>query len=338
MTCKRCRRATKVIWTTSFPGRTERTRECQCGIVFSTVEKLDRKSIRPSRGIVRLAVTEAMKILVFERDGYQCVYCQGQQDLVVDHFVPFVAPIEPGRSIEDETAFRNSVENMVCCCSSCNSGKGDSTHWVRGRKGAAVVQKEDQLGEDIDSGFDLSPDDPDSGPISLGDPERARVRGKGRAYSLEFESVWHSYGRRQEKARAYEAWKIAARAEGPEVLRDRILYALKWQGPIFAQEGWKYAPYLERYIKRAKWEDEPPPAATGQGIIRQARSPYCIFHRAFGSKGKLPREGAQAGCPECKHVAAATRVRRESEPTPLLSIVPATLEEIERARKESVGG
>ena len=45
----------------------------------------------------------------------------------------------------------------------------------------------------------------------------------------------------------------------PHVLRDLILKALAWQGPRWAQDGWKFAKYFERYLKARRWEDEPLP-------------------------------------------------------------------------------
>jgi hypothetical protein len=86
------------------------------------------------------------------------------------------------------------------------------------------------------------------------------VRGKAREYSPAFETAWKLYGRRDEKLRAYGEWIIQARLAGGEtLLLPLILAALKWQSPGWATEGWRFAPYFERYLKRRKWEDEPPP-------------------------------------------------------------------------------
>lgn len=94
----------------------------------------------------------------------------------------------------------------------------------------------------------------------LSDQTRPRVRGKAREYSDAFETAWRAYGRKDEKLRAYGEWIIQARlAGGDTLLLPLILASLRWQGPIWAAEGWKFAPYFERYLKRRKWEDEPPP-------------------------------------------------------------------------------
>jgi predicted alpha/beta-hydrolase family hydrolase len=54
---------------------------------------------------------------------------------------------------------------------------------------------------------------------------------------------------------------VRAKEVGGEAkLLTLILGALKWQSADWATDGWKFAPYFERYLKRRKWEDEPPPA------------------------------------------------------------------------------
>lgn len=59
--------------------------------------------------------------------------------------------------------------------------------------------------------------------------------------------------------RAFGEWLVAAHSVGGETsLLPLILGSLAWQAPIWADEGWKFAPYFERYLKRRKWEDEPP--------------------------------------------------------------------------------
>lgn len=104
----------------------------------------------------------------------------------------------------------------------------------------------------------------DPNPISPGNPNRARVRGKARDYSPAFETAWRAYGRKEEKLRAYGEWIVQARLAGGEtLLLPLILSSLKWQSEGWATEGWKFAPYFERYLKRRKWEDERPPMPTG---------------------------------------------------------------------------
>lgn len=79
------------------------------------------------------------------------------------------------------------------------------------------------------------------------------------SYSAAFEYAWKLYGRREEKAQAFAAWKLRApEVGGEDELARRVTDALAWQGPAWSEHGWQFAPYFERYIKRRKWDDEPP--------------------------------------------------------------------------------
>lgn len=90
---------------------------------------------------------------------------------------------------------------------------------------------------------------------------RARVRGPNKEYSPAFEAAWVQYGRKQEKEESFFRWRLAATTVGGEEPLLRLcLAAFRWQAREWGQEGWKYAPYFHRYLKRRKWEDEPPPA------------------------------------------------------------------------------
>ena len=51
-----------------------------------------------------------------EKWGNECAYCGSEENLTIDHVIP--------RS----KGGHNSVENMVCCCESCNQDKAH-THW-----------------------------------------------------------------------------------------------------------------------------------------------------------------------------------------------------------------
>jgi 5-methylcytosine-specific restriction endonuclease McrA len=50
---------------------------------------------------------------IYRRDEYTCVYCPSKKDLTIDH----VKPRSKGG--------KNSWENLVTCCSSCNTAKGN---------------------------------------------------------------------------------------------------------------------------------------------------------------------------------------------------------------------
>jgi hypothetical protein len=103
----------------------------------------------------------------------------------------------------------------------------------------------------------LFPVPADDGPkqvIPLGG-KRARL-----AYSESFEAAWKLYGRHEEKPNAFAQWKAEAKAleGGEQELLELVTSALSWQGPIWERDGWKFAKYFERYLKRKKWTDKKP--------------------------------------------------------------------------------
>ncbi len=149
------------------------------------------------------------------------------------------------------------MASVVTCCPRCslefdpNLGSG---------LGGVLSLSGKQSGSDLDSQSSL-----------LGNQTRPRVRGKAREYSEAFETAWRSYGRKDEKLRAFGEWLIQSRLAGGEtLLLPLILRSLTWQGPNWATDGWKFAPYFERYLKRRKWEDERPPAPTSSGPVPRA--------------------------------------------------------------------
>lgn len=78
-------------------------------------------------------------------------------------------------------------------------------------------------------------------------------------YSQAFVDCWKAYGRKEDKPGAYEQWLREVTRVGDESdLRALILDALYWQAPPWAEEGWKFAPYFVRYLKRRRYEDERP--------------------------------------------------------------------------------
>jgi 5-methylcytosine-specific restriction endonuclease McrA len=61
---------------------------------------------------------KAQRLIVLARDGYECAYC-GQEANTVDH-------IQSIKSGGDPIA----LENMVACCTRCNSRKGSRSQGV----------------------------------------------------------------------------------------------------------------------------------------------------------------------------------------------------------------
>lgn len=55
------------------------------------------------------------RLKIYQRDGYKCVYCGTHKKLTIDHVIP------------KSKGGKNTWENMVTCCSDCNSKKGSKT-------------------------------------------------------------------------------------------------------------------------------------------------------------------------------------------------------------------
>jgi hypothetical protein len=74
------------------------------------IEALPRR-IRGLRPLSRGTAHRKHRDLVFNRDGFQCVYCGTKETLTLDHVIPY----SKGGSDEPE--------NLSTCCQSCNSKK-----------------------------------------------------------------------------------------------------------------------------------------------------------------------------------------------------------------------
>jgi 5-methylcytosine-specific restriction endonuclease McrA len=59
---------------------------------------------------------------LFKRDNHQCGYCSSQKNLTIDHVIP------------KSRGGSNGWNNLVTCCSRCNSFKGDKTPEEAGMK------------------------------------------------------------------------------------------------------------------------------------------------------------------------------------------------------------
>lgn len=75
------------------------------------------------------------------------------------------------------------------------------------------------------------------------------------------------------------AWLVASgEVGGEDQLLSLVITGLRWQGPNWGLEGWRFAPYFERYLKKRRWEDEPLPIPTGapraNGLAPARPAPY----------------------------------------------------------------
>lgn len=99
------------------------------------------------------------------------------------------------------------------------------------------------------------------------DPPKFPPRGKAREYSKAFEIAWKAYPIKAQKFEAYVVWRKQVKETPEAELLPLILVALEWQKKGWAKEvDWYKPPYFERYLKRRKWEDEPPaPSSAPRG-------------------------------------------------------------------------
>jgi 5-methylcytosine-specific restriction endonuclease McrA len=69
---------------------------------------------------IRLPYTKIMshkpsRNLIHKRDNHTCQYCGEKENLTIDHILP------------SSRGGIDSWENLVCCCTSCNTKKGNKT-------------------------------------------------------------------------------------------------------------------------------------------------------------------------------------------------------------------
>ena len=65
--------------------------------------------------ISRIRNTKPSRKSIHVRDGNKCVYCGSTKNLTIDHIIP------------TSRGGKNTWANMVCCCNSCNTRKGNRT-------------------------------------------------------------------------------------------------------------------------------------------------------------------------------------------------------------------
>lgn len=80
-------------------------------------------------------------------------------------------------------------------------------------------------------------------------------------YSPEFEAFLAAYPKRVGKGAAWKAWQ---RLRPSKALQSRMIEAAKAQStwPQWQRENGKYIPNPATWINQARWDDEPPQAAS----------------------------------------------------------------------------
>jgi len=62
-------------------------------------------------------ITKARRLAIYSRDGFCCIYCESRANLTLDHLKP--------RS----KGGNHKSSNLITCCLSCNSSRGDKPWW-----------------------------------------------------------------------------------------------------------------------------------------------------------------------------------------------------------------
>lgn len=72
--------------------------------------------------MTRAGIRKKKRQSIYERDGFQCVYCKSQDSLTLDHLRPKSAVWDDSRSYS-----MHSVRNLVTSCLTCNSSRQNSS-------------------------------------------------------------------------------------------------------------------------------------------------------------------------------------------------------------------
>jgi hypothetical protein len=74
--------------------------------------KINTTPIINNSGYKKKKIPHKLRIQVYERDLYTCVYCGSQKNLTLDHVYP------------ESLGGKTELENLVTACRSCNIKKG----------------------------------------------------------------------------------------------------------------------------------------------------------------------------------------------------------------------
>ena len=80
--------------------------ECLTALAIKHIEVVESVDVK------RASIKEDLRNFVFDRDGNKCVRCMSQENLCVDHKIPFWG------------GGRTEPDNLQTLCRSCNSRKG----------------------------------------------------------------------------------------------------------------------------------------------------------------------------------------------------------------------
>lgn len=281
MTCPECGSEGSMVERTFKSTEVTRIRACRCGVKWSTIEKFGRILTKTYSGVPRLPIASNVIAEVMARDGHRCRYCGIGGKLGIDHVVPLAAAITSGRSREEETAWRNSAENLVACCQKCNERKGDRVdgHRTGGKyhhppvpaaPNSQIAQLETAETNDSTKTPTLFLDQIRSDPAPLSDLRldlSQEVDREKAAYEQDFLSFWEAIepiGRRKgDKAEAQKVWRKKRRPNSANLIVGWRRYRNSC--------GDGYTMDADRWLRGDGWlkEWEAAPAERTNGISSQ---------------------------------------------------------------------
>jgi hypothetical protein len=80
------------------------------GSLLRALPSNEEQTIQANKSL-RKEISASKRKTVFERYAYRCVYCQGYEDLTIDHIIP----VSKGGT--------NDLDNLQAACRKCNSSK-----------------------------------------------------------------------------------------------------------------------------------------------------------------------------------------------------------------------
>ena len=86
------------------------------------------------------------------------------------------------------------------------------------------------------------------------------------SFSHEFYSFWEAYPRKVCKPEAYKVFVEVMKSGCVSI--DKILEALSWQAPRFAEQDEQFVPHPATWLNQGRWEDEMPGSAMSAPLER----------------------------------------------------------------------
>lgn len=83
--------------------------------VLDTIAQVQEDRRKAAARVANFRQYNRLRAEVLDRDGSRCIYCGTTENITIDHQVP------------TSRGGTNELENLVACCQSCNSSKGDRT-------------------------------------------------------------------------------------------------------------------------------------------------------------------------------------------------------------------